>query len=118
MTKLLTTRKNKTRKNEIGFTLYTEKENGDTYKIDDCIFIPTDDFDYILKEVKQVFTMDNTFDLCFENYINKKDAQKLLAKIKHIQTNNTSVKSFLAKVIKWFEDALKYAQIIVISGNL
>ncbi|MCC9074104.1 hypothetical protein LNQ49_21175 [Flavobacterium sp. F-65] len=125
---IITTRKNKTSKNEIGFIIWPENANGENYKTvrRNDAFIPTADFDTIIEKFKSVFPLQNpwnknieeSFDNCGHNFFDNKTCLEIVEKISNIETNDSILKQFLKEVIEWFNDKLKYADYIVIYGNL
>lgn len=125
---IITTRKNKAPKNEIGFVLWPESTNGENYKTvkRNDTFIPTADFDTIIENFKSVFplqnawnkTIEESFDTCGHNYFDNKTCIKIIEKISQTKTDDPNLNSFLQEVIQWFNDKLKYADYIIIYGNL
>ncbi len=125
---ILTTRKNKAQKNEIGFIIWPENANGENYKTvkRNDAFIPTADFEVIIEKFKSVFPLQNpwnnnieeSFDTCGHNYFDNKTCITIVEKISQTKTDDPNLNSFLQEVIQWFNDKLKYADYIVIYGNL
>lgn len=125
---IITIRKNKAPKNEIGFVLWPENTNGENYKTvkRNDAFIPTADFDTIIENFKSVFplqnpwnkTIEESFDTCGHNYFDNKTCIKIVEKISQTKTDDPNLNSFLQEVIQWFNDKLKYADYIIIYGNL
>ncbi len=125
---VLTTRESKIPRNEIGFILWPENKNGETYKTikRNDVFIPTADFEYIIDEFKAVFplkdpwtdTIEDYFDTCSHNSFNAETSNHILKKIKMITHEDDKVQLFLQEVITWFTKTLEYADYIIIYGNL
>ncbi|MCD0476035.1 hypothetical protein LPB87_16680 [Flavobacterium sp. EDS] len=125
---ILTTRKNKTPKNEIGFIIWPENTNGENYKTvkRNDAFIPTAYFEVIIEKFKSVFPLQNpwnknieeSFDTCGHNYFDNKTCITIVEKISQTKTDDPNLNSFLQEVIQWFNDKLKYADYIIIYGNL
>lgn len=125
---IITTRKDKAPKNEIGYILWPENANGEGYKTvkRNDAFIPTADFEIIIEVFKSVFPLQNpwnkniedSFDTCGNNYFDNKTCLQIIARINSIKTDDPNIKQFLHEVIQWFDDKLKYADYIVIYGNL
>lgn len=112
----------------IGYSLYPEKSNGQEYtnKKKSEIFIPTDDFDYIIDTFQSVYPhkcpysgeIEKAIYPCGYNAFENEKAQIILGEIKKINTTDPIVEDFLNAVKKWFENTLQYADIIVVEGNL
>lgn len=116
---IITTRDNPTPRNEIGFILWPEKENGEYYKTvkRNDAFIPTSDFDY----VKNIFANaceEEPFDSCGHNYYNKEAIHQIIQNISNLPTKNSTIERFKAELIEWLEDKRNYAYCLVVYGNL
>lgn len=118
----------KTRDSKIGFVLWPQNEEGEFYKTAkrNDAFIPTEDFDIILKEFQSVFPLrnpsndiiDDAFDPVGHNFFDNKTCRQILEKINRIHSDDKSVQNFLEEVKNWLNDKLAYADYIVIYGNL
>lgn len=119
---LITTRKSKVIRNEIGFSLWPETASGECYKIGEKnnIFIPIDDFEYIISAFYIGFPQKNQkrFDMCGYNYFDRVIGQQIAEKISEIETNSPIIKKFLREVKNWLFEKLEYSDIIVVCGNL
>jgi len=113
---------------KIGFILWAENENLDTYVTsrDRSLFIQTKDFDYVMDVFKSVFPIkdqkgniiDNHFSTTSSNFFDNKTSRIIVNRIAKINTKNANVESFLRDLIKWFNIQLRYADTIVVYGNL
>ncbi|AFM03541.1 hypothetical protein Fleli_1103 [Bernardetia litoralis DSM 6794] len=105
---------------KIGFSLWAENESIIKYKTsrDRNIFIQTKDFDIVVETFKSVVSSNNYFDSCGRNYFDNEASRIALEKIARIKTKDVNTELFLRQLIKWFNDKLRYADYIVISGNL
>lgn len=118
----------KTTDSKIGFILWPENGEGEFYKTAkrNDVFIPTEDFDLILKEFQSVFPLQNPwndiiedeFDKTGDNFFDNKTIRLIIEKIKLIEKVNEREKAFLMEVINWLNDKLVYAEYIVVYGNL
>lgn len=125
---IITTREYLTPSNEIGFILWPENRDGENYKTTkrNDAFIPTADFDYVIKEFKSVFPLENPwnksieeqFDVCGHNYFDKKTCGIIIEKIKQAKTDELKVVKFKNDLIGWLNEKMKYADYIVVYGNL
>ena len=126
---IITTRIDRIRCNEIGFELWPMNAEGEEYKTvkRNDIFIPTADFDYIIEVFKSVFpqkdpitkNIQNYLYPCGFNHFDKSTCKLILEKIDQIGFNNKpEIEHFIKEVKEWFEDKLKYADIIAVYGNL
>jgi hypothetical protein len=125
---ILSTRENAKHRNEIGFILCPKNESGENYKTvkRNDAFIPTDDFDYIIKEFKSAFPLQNpwsniieeSFDACGHNYFDKKTCILIVDRINKLKTDNLTIRIFLQEVSQWIIEKLQYAEYIVVYGNL
>ncbi|MVO09406.1 hypothetical protein GOQ30_09570 [Flavobacterium sp. TP390] len=124
----ITTRENLPTRNEIGFILWPENSDGENYKTTkrNDAFIPSADFDYVIKEFQSVFPIENPwdksieveFDVCGHNYFNKNICEIIIEKIKQAKTDELKVNKFKNDLIGWLNEKLKYADYIVVYGNL
>ncbi|RKR10584.1 hypothetical protein C8C83_2260 [Flavobacterium sp. 90] len=118
----------KTTDSKIGFILWPENGEGEFYKTvkRNDVFIPTEDFDLILKEFQSVFPLRNPwndiiedeFDNTGNNFFDHKTIRLIVEKIKLIKNENEKEKAFLMETINWLNDKLVYAEYIVVYGNL
>lgn len=125
---IITTRDTPSPRNEIGFILWPEDQNGECYKTTqrNDAFIPTSDFDYVINEFKSVFPLENpwnkdmeeSFDVCGHNYFNKNTCRIIIDSIMQTKTDELKVAKFKNELIEWFNDKLGYADYIVVYGNL
>ncbi|MBD2767525.1 hypothetical protein IC235_06430 [Hymenobacter sp. BT664] len=125
---IITTREDKVRKNEIGFILWPEDRNGEGYKIikRDDIFIPINDFEYAIHCFRSVFPLqdpwdksrEECFDCCGYNHFDAETCRQIVERVNRIKAGDPKVMRFLQELIQWFDDKLKYADYIVVYGNL
>lgn len=125
---IITTRDNPSPRNEIGFILWPEDQDGKCYKTTkrNDAFIPTSDFDYIINEFKSVFPLENpwnkdmeeSFDVCGHNYFDKNTCRIIIDSIMQTKTDELKVAKFKNELIEWLNDKLGYAEYIVVYGNL
>ncbi|TAE75144.1 MAG: hypothetical protein EAZ85_02930 [Bacteroidetes bacterium] len=125
---IITTRENSTPRNEIGFILWAENNEGENYKTKkrNDAFIPTADFDYVITEFRSVFPLENLwnknidehFDVCGHNYFDKKTCRIIIEKIKQKKSDELKITKFKNELIKWLNDKLTYAEYLVVYGNL
>ncbi|WP_378174004.1 hypothetical protein [Aquimarina sp. SS2-1] len=113
---------------KIGFILWAENERLDTYVTsrDRSLFIQTKDFDYIIDAFKSVFPIidqkgtitDKHFSTTSSNFFDNKTSRIIVNRMSRIKTKNPNVEAFLRDLIKWFNIQLRYADTIVVYGNL
>jgi len=125
---ILATKENPIPRNEIGFLLWPENKEGQHYKTTkrNDAFIPTADFDHILKEFESVFPLENScskdiikcFDVCGYNYLDNTTCRIIIERMSQSKTSKPEVAKFKEDVINWLNDKLKYADHIVVYGNL
>jgi hypothetical protein len=125
---IITIRENPTPRNEIGFILWPENKDGESYKTKkrNDAFIPTADFDYVINEFRSVFPLENPwnknieehFDVCGHNYFDKKTCKIIIEKIKKKKSDELKVTKFKNELIEWLNDKLTYADYLAVYGNL
>lgn len=126
---IISTAANSNSKTGIGFIIWPEDEDGEIYTTNkrNDIFIPTDDFNYLIQAFKSVFplvnnwnqTIEDQFDPCGNNYFDNKISKIIVENIRQsISTNNLTIATFQKEVIAWLEERLTYADYIVVYGNL
>ncbi|MCS4303297.1 hypothetical protein [Chryseobacterium sp. BIGb0232] len=125
---IITTRDAPSPRNEIGYILWPEDQDGECYKTTkrNDAFIPTTDFDYVIDEFKSVFPLENpwnkemevSFDICGHNYFDKTTCKIIIDRIMQTKTDELKVAKFKNELIEWLDDKLEYAEYIVVYGNL
>ncbi|KIX22688.1 hypothetical protein SY27_02370 [Flavobacterium sp. 316] len=125
---IITTRENPTPRNEIGFILWAENKDGENYKTKkrNDTFIPTADFDYVINAFRSVFPLQNSwnnsieenFDVYGTNWFDNKTCRIITDKIRQSKFEELKVTKFRNELIEWLEEKLKYADYIVVYGNL
>lgn len=105
-------------KNTIGFILWFEDEHGKEYKTEkrNDIFIPTKDFDFIKKEFTS--NCSENFSSTSSNYFDKSDCKLIIEAIQKIKTDHPNQNKFLQDLQDWMEKSLKFAEVLVVYGNL
>ncbi|WP_298508080.1 hypothetical protein [uncultured Kordia sp.] len=111
---------------KIGFILWAENDSLDKYRTNDkSLFIQAKDFDYIIDVFKSVYPIkdnrgeiEHSFDILSNNYFDNKTGRIIVDRMSKIKTKDEGVELFLRNVIKWFKSKLRYADYIVIYGNL
>jgi hypothetical protein len=113
---------------KIGFVLWPENAAGEFYKTAkrNDVFIPTEDFDIILKEFQSAFPLKNPwnndiedkFDPVGNNFLDNTTCRIIVEKISQIKNDDEKVQFFLKEITNWLDDKLKYADYIVVYGNL
>lgn len=113
---------------KIGFILWAENKSLDKYvsSRDKSLFIPTIDFEYVLGAFTSVFPLKdekgNIVEDCFcpvsHNIFNNKTSRIIVNGIATIKTKDPYVEKFLRDLIKWLNIQLKFAEEIVVYGNL
>lgn len=78
--------------------------------------------DYFYKVLPTRHTSDGKpnpiFDVCFTNFIEKEDWDKLIYEIEQDFDNiNDDDKKFFEKFIEWVQEALKHTSVIIVEGN-
>lgn len=112
----------------VGFSLWAENKSLDKYlrSRDKTLFIQTKDFEYVLDVFQSVFPMTDldsgftqeSFDIVGMNYFDNKTCRIIVEKLAKIKTKDVNVELFLRDLIKWFHIHLRYAEEIIIYGNL
>ena len=118
----------KTTDSKIGFIIWPENAKGEFYKTTrrNDAFVPTEDFNLIVKEFLSVFPLRNPFNNMIEeefdytghNFFDHKTIVLIVEKIKNIEKDDEKEKAFLTKIINWLNDKLTYAEYIMVYGNL
>lgn len=113
---------------KIGFILWAENESLDKYVTsrDRSLFIQTKDFEYVIEVFQSVFPLKDSnrivtqtsFDVVSENEFDNKACRIIVERMAQIRTKDPNVESFLRDLIKWFNIQLRYADSIVVYGNL
>ncbi|SHF59835.1 hypothetical protein SAMN05444344_0712 [Tenacibaculum mesophilum] len=113
---------------KIGFILWAENESLDKYITlrDKSLFIQTKDFEYVIDAFKSVFPLTNSntretqncFNIVSGNFFDNKTSRIIVGRIATIKTKDPNVEMFLRDLIKWFNTQLRYADEIVVYGNL
>lgn len=112
----------------IGFILTAENESLDKYVTprDKSLFIQSKDFEYVIDAFKSVFPltdsetgeMQECFDIVSDNFFNNKTSRIIVNKMAEFKTKDPNVESFLRNLIKWLNIQLRYADNIIVYGNL
>jgi len=64
-------------------------------------------------------TVEQAFDVCFDNWIGKSDWVKIIFEIEQdLNCVLDGEKAFLMDFLEWIKEALKHTSIIVVEGNL
>lgn len=126
--KIISTENDLIYKNKIGLLLWTEDENGDEIPNaeEEYIFIPTEDFDFVINDFKSVFPLinpwtemvENHFDACGNNYFNQENMKIIIQKLKSQLFESDKVENFKIELLNWLEDKSVAAPYIVVYGNL
>lgn len=113
---------------KIGFILWAENESLDKYVTsrDKSLFIQSKDFEYVIDTFKSVFPLTDSetgeiqesFDIVSNNFFDNKTSGIIVDRMARIKTKDPNVESFLRDLIKWFNIQLRYADDIVVYGNL
>jgi hypothetical protein len=113
---------------KIGFILWVENKSLDKYVTsrDKSLFIQTKDFEYVMDAFKSVFPLtdsktgeiQNCFDIVSHNFFDNKTSRIIVDRIAKTKTKDPNVEMFLRDLVKWFNTQLRYANEIVVYGNL
>jgi|GEM_PF-106126 len=115
---------------KIGFILWAENQNLTQYITSkaESVFIQSKDFDYVIEEFQSVFPqkrpykdseiIDDCFCICSHNIFDNKTCRHIVKRIARIATDDPKVEKFLRDLIKWFNIKLRFADYIVVYGNL
>lgn len=71
--------------------------------------------------IKDAFdgTLEQAFDVCFDNWIGKSDWQRIILEIEQdLNRIFDGKKLFFMDFLEWLKEALKHASVIVVEGNL
>lgn len=71
--------------------------------------------------IKDAFdgTLEQAFDVCFDNWIGKSDWQRIILEIEQdLNRIFDGKKLFLWNFLEWLKEALKHTSVIVVEGNL
>lgn len=64
-------------------------------------------------------TLEQAFDICFDNWIGKSDWLRIIFEIEHdLNCVIHGKRVFLVDFLEWLKEALKHTSIIVVTGNL
>lgn len=103
---------------KIGFIIWAENESLEKYatSLDRSIFIQTKDFEYVI----DIFESSDpeTFDITGHNRFDNKTMRKIVEQIARLKVKTSHEELFLRDLIKWFNSRLRYADEIVVFGNL
>lgn len=116
----------------LDFTAYIDKgENTmweDWHIGDECLVIYQTDYNILLiPYFEKIYpfkepitdTLETHFDVCFDNWFNKKNCYKIIELIqKDIQNKTKKEQKFYNSFIEWVSKQLQFADGIVIEGNL
>ncbi|MGH1386005.1 hypothetical protein [Kordia sp.] len=113
---------------KIGFILWAENDSINKYinaGNEKSLFIQAKDFDYVINVFKSVYPLkneygeiENGFDILSNNYFDNKTGRIIVEHMSKIKTKDKNVELFLRDLIKWFRAKLRYADYIVVYGNL
>ena len=113
---------------KIGYILWAENDNINKYLTfrDKDLFIQAKDFEYVIDVFKSVFPLknvkNNSIQNCFSNtssnVFDNKTSRIIVNRMAKLKTKNVNVESFLRDLIKWFHIQLRYADTIIVDGNL
>ncbi len=116
--------------NKIGFILWAENEHLTQYITSkaESVFIPTEDFQYVIKEFRAVFPVkrpfkdreiiEHHFDICGHNFFDNQTCRTIVERIARISNRDPKVERFLRELIQWFNVKLRFANYIMVYGNL
>ncbi|TCI90594.1 hypothetical protein [Tenacibaculum sp. M341] len=108
---------------KIGYCLWAKNESIEKYVTsrDRSLFIQTKDFDYVIdifKDLAKDDEQNGSFDICGYNYFDNKTSKIIVQRMAKIKTKDPDVEVFLRNLIKWFNIRLRYADEIIVFGNL
>ncbi|MBC8755776.1 hypothetical protein H2O64_13955 [Kordia sp. YSTF-M3] len=113
---------------KIGFILWAENESLDKYLTsrDKSLFIQTKDFEYVIEAFESVFPMkdlddgsiQSSFSYTSNNFFDNKTSRIIVERMSKIKTKDPNVELFIRDLIKWFNIQLRYADDIIVYGNL
>ena len=113
---------------KIGFILTAENEILDKYETsrDKSLFIQSKDFEYVIDAFESVFPLTDSetgeiqefFDIVSDNFFDNKTSRIIVDKMAKIKTKDPNLESFLRDLIKWFNIQLRYADDIIVYGDL
>ena len=113
---------------KIGFILSAENEILDKYVTsrDKSLFIQSKDFEHVIDAFRSVFPLTNSetgeiqecFDIVSDNFFDNKTSRIIVDRMAKIKTKDPNFESFLRDLIKWFNIQLRYADDIIVYGNL
>jgi hypothetical protein len=103
---------------KIGFILWAENSSLEKYYIptDRGIFIQSKDFDYVIDIFKAANS--ETFDITGHNRYKNETMRKIVNQIARLPVETADEELFLRNLIKWFNSKLRFAEEIVVYGNL
>ncbi|MBQ0152982.1 MAG: hypothetical protein KBS61_08840 [Chryseobacterium sp.] len=114
--KIISTENDLIYKNKIRLLLWTEDENGDEIPNaeEEYIFIPTEDFDFVINDYKSVFPLinpwtemvENQFDACGNNYFNQENMKIIIQKLKSQLFESDKVENFKIELLNWLKKNL------------
>lgn len=113
---------------KIGFILWAENESLSKYLSagDKSLFIQTKDFEIVLDAFESEFPIPDRnngeiqecFDPVSHNIFSNKTSRKIVDNMSKIRTSDRNTELFIRELIKWFHVRLRYADEIIIYGNL
>ena len=114
--------------NKIGFVLWAENESLEKYTTDrnEAVFIPTEDFEYLIAEFRSVYPfacarygrIEDSFDEYGRNYFSNEIGRQIVERIGRMKNDDPVVETFLREVIQWLNRQLRFADYLVVYGNL
>ena len=92
----------------------------------DPLFIYATDYDMLLPYFRRFFPLINptndekqeTFDLCFSNWIGRDDWQRIIEHMKSNVPTKENESVFFNQFLDWLETQLSWADMIVVDSNL
>lgn len=103
---------------KIGFILWAENTELEKYASpsDKSLFLQTKDFEYIIDIFKS--NSKEAFDPTSHNRFNNETMRKIIEQIARLNVETDDEELFLRDIIKWFNSRLRFADEIVVYGNL
>lgn len=113
---------------KIGFILWTRNDSISQYVTsrDRSLFIQSRDFEYVIDVFRSVYPIinpengmvENNFDIVSNNIFDNKTCRIIVDRMARLSVKDQNIEIFLRALIKWFNVRLRFADYIVVYGNL
>lgn len=112
--------------NKVGFIVWAENESIDKYlsPTEKYLFIPSEDFDLVILAFQSVYPLQNSeniessFDYTGRNDFDNSNVHQIVKNLASIENEDPDFEIFIRNLIQWLQIQLRFADYIIVEGNL